>query len=65
MLGGLFAFSEVAFGDTRLLNREHRRGIIPTGDETWTSVSPSGDETWTAITPSGDETWTDISTRII
>ena len=65
MLGGLFAVSEVAFGDTRLLNREHWRGIIPTGDETWTSVSPSGDETWTAITPSGDETWTDISTRII
>ena len=51
MLGGLFTFSEVAFGDTRLLNREHWRGIIPTGDETWAAISPSGDETWTDIGP--------------
>ena len=54
MFGGHFSFSEVAFNDIRLLNREHWRDIIPTGDETWTAISPSG-----------DETWTDISTRII
>ena len=54
MFGGHFSFSEAAFGDLRLLKREHWRSIIPTGVETWS-----------AITPSGDETWTDISTRII